>query len=116
MSSTARQPDRYTVEVSGWTRDENFFVEQTELEWTDAAQRIDLRHALREGSLIFIRLLGYGVSSLQGEPVPVAYEAVGVKYSPENRMYQIELLKIKPKAFAGAQVHVSSESTEEVLQ
>jgi hypothetical protein len=116
MASSLTQSDRYAVEVSGWNRDENFFVEQTELEWSEAVQTIRLRHALRERCLIFIRLLGYGVSAKESEPVPVAYEAIRVEYSPEERRYEVALSKIKPKAIADAQVHVSNETTQGVLQ
>lgn len=116
MPPSVEPTDRYTVEVSGWNRDESFFVEQTELEWSELAHKISLRHALREGSLIFIRLLGHGVSNMQSEPVPVAYEAMRVAYSPERSMYEIALSRIKPKAIAGAQVQSRTEFTQGVLQ
>jgi hypothetical protein len=63
----------YTVEISGWDQQENFFVERTKLEWNEPnLKKVMLRNRVRLGSMVFLRLL---------EPVspstnlPVAYRA-----------------------------------------
>jgi hypothetical protein len=60
MSSTAHNPacDFYRVEVSGWDTSETYFVEKAELEWNDqSGKQLALRRMLREGAIIFVRLL-----------------------------------------------------------
>ena len=46
------------VEVSGWDRSENFFVEKTTLDWNQEGDKdLALRAEVREGSVLFVRLL-----------------------------------------------------------
>jgi hypothetical protein len=48
----------YGVEVSGWDSSPSFFVEKTELAWSEASgKQITLRRQLRPGTMIFVRLL-----------------------------------------------------------
>jgi hypothetical protein len=48
----------YTVEVSGWDQEENFFVERTKLEWNEPnVKKVMLRNRVRLGSIVFLRLL-----------------------------------------------------------
>ena len=48
----------YPVEVSGWDRNEDFFVEKTELHWSEAAgKHILLHRPIISGALIFLRLI-----------------------------------------------------------
>lgn len=48
----------YRVEVSGWDRNQAFFVEKSNLEWRDASEKmIALRHTLADHSMIFLKLL-----------------------------------------------------------
>lgn len=74
------EADSYTVEVSGWDSSDNFFVERTVLDWDDKeTKRVNVRSKVREGSVIFLRLLrpfGDGMS------LPVACRAV--KVAPRN--------------------------------
>jgi hypothetical protein len=65
--------DAYPVEVSGWDLEENFFVEKTELLWSEpAGKHIRLRRDIPQGTLIFLRLLDpFGLQ----RPSPVAYRA-----------------------------------------
>ena len=116
MSQGTKQPDTYGVEVSGWNMDENFFVEQSELEWSEAAHKINLRHAVRKGSFVFVRLLGSGESCVSHEPVPVPYEVIRVDYLPDLRSYQTALSKITPRTVTDSRVQASTESTQGVLQ
>jgi hypothetical protein len=63
----------YTVEVSGWDDEENFFVERTKLEWNEpSVKKVMLRNRVRVGSMVFLRLLEPMSPSTN---LPVAYRA-----------------------------------------
>jgi hypothetical protein len=75
MISTAEHPvaNLYRVEVSGWDDNKAFFVENSELEWSEeSGKQVTLNRGLNHGAVIFLRLL---------QPIgndrshPVAYEA-----------------------------------------
>jgi hypothetical protein len=75
MISTAEHPvaNLYRVEVSGWDDNKAFFVENSELEWSEeSGKQVTLNRGLSHGAVIFLRLL---------QPIgndrshPVAYEA-----------------------------------------
>jgi len=58
MERQSGQSNIYRVEVSGWDASEDFFVEQTVLEWNeDETKSVELRCLLREGCVVFLRLL-----------------------------------------------------------
>jgi hypothetical protein len=85
MLSCVRLPvtTSYRVEVSGWDSAHNFFVEKSELEWNeDSGKQLNLRRAVRDCSLLFIRLIH---SSAAERSQPVAYEAefLGITRSGE---------------------------------
>ncbi len=85
---------RYRIEISGWDLDESFFVEKTDLEWSESEKKVQLQHGLRKGALVFVRLLG---ESKQASAHPVAYEIADVKYQPETRAYETLLTQIHPR-------------------
>lgn len=59
----------YAVEVSGWDASENFFVETTGLTWTaEGTKQISLHQRVREGSVIFVRLM-QPVASADSYPI-----------------------------------------------
>jgi hypothetical protein len=60
----------YPVEVSGWDRYENFFVEKTELHWSEPiGKHILLQREVPSGTVVFLRLLDpLGVQ--RASPVP----------------------------------------------
>lgn len=62
----------YSVEVSGWDHANAFFVERSELHWTEeSGKHLALTHQICPGAMIFVRLL----QPLDGERAfPVAYE------------------------------------------
>jgi hypothetical protein len=62
----------YRVEVSGWDHDKAFFVENSELEWSDDGKQVRLTRTLNEGAVVFLRLL-QPMSADRSSPV--AYEA-----------------------------------------
>jgi hypothetical protein len=75
MILTSEHPagNLYRVEVSGWDNNKTFFVENSELEWTeDSGKQVTLNHGLSNGAVIFLRLL-QPISNDRSHPV--AYEA-----------------------------------------
>jgi hypothetical protein len=68
-AESAQKPSNYLVEVSGWDATEAFFFEKTVLYWNTEGQEISLRSRLREGSVVFVRLL-QPYASEENFPVP----------------------------------------------
>jgi hypothetical protein len=63
----------YAVEISGWDRDQDFFVEKCELEWSeDAGKQVALKRNLRDNTILFVRLLEPWE---QDRSYPVVYRA-----------------------------------------
>jgi hypothetical protein len=72
----------YRVEVSGWDDNKAFFVENSELEWTeDSGKQVTLNHGLSNGAVIFLRLI-QPISDDRSHPV--AYEAELVTKTDEG--------------------------------
>ena len=58
LVETAESQIAYAVEVSGWDNSENFFVEKTELYWSEqSGKHILLMRPIISGSLVFLRLI-----------------------------------------------------------
>lgn len=58
MPDDPLQAVRIAVEVSGWDHQEEFFVEQTVIEWRPPEARVVyMRRALPDGGVVFVRLL-----------------------------------------------------------
>ena len=82
----------YRVEVSGWDTDRNFFVEKTELHWDEThGKHTRLSHALRKGSVVFVRLLQ--VVDVE-QSCPVAYEVAPVGNKPN----EFRLKQMRPRS------------------
>jgi hypothetical protein len=95
MLSTAQHPitNSYSVETSGWDRDQTFFVEKSELEWNEETGKfLTLTRSLCPGATIFLRLLQ--ATSLD-RSVPVAYRAEPVGVTREGQQ-QFRLNPIQP--------------------
>jgi hypothetical protein len=72
----------YRVEISGWDDNKAFFVENSELEWTEeSGKQVTLSRGLAHSSVIFLRLL-QPISNDRSHPV--AYEAVLVAQTDEG--------------------------------
>jgi hypothetical protein len=69
-------------------------VEKTDLVWSDAEKKVRLRHALRKGAVVFVRLLG---GSKEASEYPLAYEITEVIYQPEARSYETSLTQVHPR-------------------
>jgi len=98
MSTQIMAPTSYRVETSGWDMDENFFVEKTDLEWTEEEKTIHLKHSVREGTVVFVRLIG---TDAQENNFPVAYQATAVAYQMQQRGYDVSLMQMLPRTHAG---------------
>jgi len=95
MVLTPDHPNSYRVEVSGWDASENFFVEKTMLNWgRDEKKEIQLRSSLREGSVVFVRLLQPLAS---GNNFPVAYQALRIGPRNAEGHSRIHLLQLRPR-------------------
>jgi len=84
----------YRVEVSGWDASENFFVEKTTLDWRGGDQKeISLQVRLREGCMLFIRLLQPPAAA---NNIPIAYQVSKVKKDDKGRT-RFSLAQIRPR-------------------
>jgi hypothetical protein len=69
----SREPNAYSVEVSGWGNNEDFFVEKTELHWSEqSGKHILLLRPIASGALVFLRLID---PTSVDRVHPVAYRA-----------------------------------------
>ncbi len=85
----------YRIEISGWDLNENFFVEKTSLEWSEQdGKRVFLSHRIREGAVVFVRLIHPTAS---GHVFPIAYQAESVVASGEERTYAVRLVQLHPR-------------------
>jgi len=85
---------RYRVEVSGWDRAQNFFVEHCDLLWSEeAGKRVTLQQKLRNASILFVRLLAPEQSEAAH---PVVYEAEWVGPAPAGG-YEFRLRAMAPR-------------------
>ena len=98
MNAQVMAPTSYRVETSGWDVDENFFVEKTDLEWTEEEKTIHLQHPVRKGAVVFVRLMGNEASQ---NAFPVAYQAAAVAYRTHERCYDVSLMQMLPRTQAG---------------
>ncbi len=82
----------YRVEVSGWDVAESFFVEKATLELSlEGARIIHLRHPLRTGSMVFLRL----IDSRVGFPAfPVAYQVLEVSGAESEGTSRVTLRRL----------------------
>jgi hypothetical protein len=84
----------YRVEVSGWDHDKAFFVENSELEWSEAGKQVTLSRTLNEGAVVFLRLL-QPMSADRSNPV--AYEAALVSATTRGqRQFRLRPVSSRP--------------------
>jgi len=88
------QISMYRVEVSGWDLNEQFFVERTALQWGQGEYRtVLIRQRVRQGALVFIRLLETVAPS---RCFPVAYRARQVIERENGALYELKLSQVWP--------------------
>ena len=84
----------YSVEVSGWDHSHAFFVERSELTWSEETGKLlTLSRRLPPGAMIFVRLLQPTGGELA---FPVAYEAEGLSDGSE-RTQQFRITRVVPR-------------------
>lgn len=94
MNTQPTTPVSYCVEMSGWDVNENFFVEKTELKWTEEEKKVHLQHPIRQGAVVFVRLTGVGA---QEKVMPVAYKTATVTYRMQLGCYDVSLMQMLPR-------------------
>jgi hypothetical protein len=98
MILTAEHPvtNLYLVEVSGWDDNKAFFVENSELEWTEeSGKQVTLNRGLNEDAVIFLRLLQQLGNDRSH---PVAYQANFVACNSEGqRQFRLKPVSSRPR-------------------
>jgi len=108
MSDTATLSGNYRIEVSGWGLNDAFFVEKTDLHWTEGGERkLMLHHALPEGAIIFARLIAPETSH---GSVPVAYQVESVQPMNSSGLCEMRLLRLQPRSKAHIWDQIASPS------
>jgi hypothetical protein len=97
MISQIAAASTYRVEISGWDSGEKFFVEMADLEWSEEKKLVHMRHSLRPGAVVFVRLLG---NPTRSSVYPVAYKSVQVSFQPELNAYEVLLAQLLPQSNA----------------
>ena len=113
MGNTLNYPGNYRIEVSGWGLDNIFFVEKTDLLWSQSGgKQVRLHHALPDGTIIFVRLVA--PQSMNGS-IPVAYQVEGIKPMDSNGQCEMRLLQLCPRKKAPIEGGTASYSVEDLL-
>jgi len=95
MEETTKLSGNYRVEVSGWGLDASYFVEKTDLYWgPDGDKKVSLRHAVPEGTIVFVRLLSPDAPS---GALPVAYRVAEIQAMDCNGRCETMLLQLHPR-------------------
>jgi hypothetical protein len=98
MADTATLSANYRIEVSGWGLNDAFFVEKTDLLWTEGGEKKLLLHrTLRDRAIIFVRLIAPETSY---GSVPVAYLIENVKPMSSAGLCEMRLLQLRPRSKA----------------
>ena len=86
----------YRIEISGWDLAENFFVEKTDLDWSEEhGKKVHLRHAVRNGAVVFIRLIH---PTAVDHSFPVAYQVENASSPNASGMQEISLVQLNPRS------------------
>lgn len=92
------EANTYQVEVSGWDREQTFFVEKTVLEWNgDGAKHILVRNPIAPGAVIFVRLVD---PTAERATFPLAYQAESVSGPDSHGVREVQLTQMQPRATA----------------
>lgn len=86
----------YRVEVSGWDTAEEFFVEKTDLQWSEeSGKQVLLSRAVNPGALLFLRLL-HPTSLDRVHPVPYQADPVANGERLEGQ-HLVRLVQAQPR-------------------
>jgi hypothetical protein len=84
----------YRVEVSGWDNTQSFFVEKADLAWSESGEKlVALRRELREGTILFVRLL-QPISPDRSHPIPYTAEPICASNSSQ---WAYRLRQVQPR-------------------
>jgi hypothetical protein len=98
MIEQAIEENSYRVEISGWDISENFFVEKAALKWgADGAKEVCVNSSIRQGSIVFIRLLQPLASE---NNYPIAYQASNVGPRDARGLVRVGLEQLRPRQSA----------------
>jgi hypothetical protein len=112
MEFRTHENSSYRVEVSGWDGRENFFVEKTVLEWIlEEKEEVSLRTPLREGCVVFVRLLQPLMNS---NNFLIAYQAVRVNAKDPSGSMRVRLAQLRPRVAFRETVRLLDEAANRV--
>lgn len=84
----------FAVEVSGWDSSQSFFVEKCDLVWNEeSGKHVALKRALRDNTLLFVRLL-QPTETDRSHPVVYQAELMG---TTNNGLGQFRLHAVSPR-------------------
>jgi hypothetical protein len=102
----------YPIEISGWNVNGEFFVERAELRWNDLGEkRISLRETVRDGAVVFARLMSRNADS---PAVPIAYQAELVPDQRSRGTIEMKLVPCQPRSSELEHTHSAEEQLHEV--
>ena len=111
MGESNKDRSDYRIEISGWGLDNSFFAERTDLLWTnDGEKQVQLRRALAEGAIVFVRLLSSEPSHVS---VPVTYQVGNVVPMDRNGRCIVKLTQLHPRTKRSPAVKFASNPLEE---
>jgi hypothetical protein len=85
----------YRIEISGWDKNGSFFVENTDLEWSEeSGKRVQMSREVRNGAIIFVRLLQGPVPT---NSYPVAYQVECLQSNMNGKNQEFRLIQLHPK-------------------
>ena len=97
MLTTAHKPiaTTYRIEVSGWDKNGSFFVESTDLEWSEeSGKRVQMSREVCNGAIIFVRLLQDPAPT---NSYPVAYQVECLQSKVNGSNHEFRLIQLHPK-------------------
>ncbi len=98
MSAHISLSTSYRIEISGWDVEQNFFVERANLDWSEEqGKKVQLRHPLRNGAVVFIRLIAPTAS---GQSFPIAYQIENVGPAKSSGAWEVRLMQLRPRSGA----------------
>ena len=94
-------PTTNRIEVSGWDLNENFFVQKTDLAWSEEeGKTVYVCHAVRDGAVVFVRPIH---PTAAGHTFPIAYQVEHVGPAKESGMWELRLVQLHPRPGTEAQ-------------
>ncbi len=112
MSEDPSSPIVYSIEVSGWDMAEEFFVDQTQLEWcSGAGEKVSIHRPVRLGSVVFLRLVH---PTDLGPAFPVAYLVEGVRKRADAGLWELRLTQLRRRTNIQREIAAATEEELEV--